>query len=204
MLIGYMRVSRSDGSQKLDLQKDGLLAAGVLEENIYSDMASGSRDDRIGAENCMRALRKDDILVVYALDRIARSVKHSAVIAEHLIERGIGLKVISGAGAMVDVTTPAGRFYYDMLAAVAQLDREFTRLRTKDGLAAARARGRFGGRRRKVTKQVLQVIQLAIKDPNTSIKDLANQFNVSKFTIYYYVYANGELTESGKQLMGEE
>ena len=146
MLIGYARVSKSDGHQVLDLQIDALTNSGVKEENIYSDKISGSIDDRIGLENCLKALRENDILVVYKLDRLGRNLKHLIQTVEDLTKRKIGFKVLSGQGVNIDTTTPAGKMIFSIFGALAEFERELIRERTIAGITAARARGRMGGR----------------------------------------------------------
>ncbi len=108
MLVGYMRVSKADGSQVLDLQKDALLAAGVDPDPLYDDHASGTRDDRPGLINCLKALRDRDTLVVWKLDRLGRDLRHLVNTVHDLTMRGIGLKVLTGQGAAIDTTSPAG------------------------------------------------------------------------------------------------
>lgn len=93
MLIGYARVSKADGSQSLDLQRDALVVAGVHNEQIYSDRASGKRDDRPGLEACLKAFRKDDVLVIWKLDRLGRSLQHLVRVVADLNQRGVGLRV---------------------------------------------------------------------------------------------------------------
>ncbi len=101
VLIGYMRGSKADGSQVLDLQKDALLAAGVDPRHIYEDQASGRRDDRPGLGNCLKAIREDDTLVVWKLDRLGRDLRHLVNIVHDLTPQGIGLKVLTGHGGSI-------------------------------------------------------------------------------------------------------
>ena len=145
MLIGYTRVSKADGSQSLDLQRDALIAAGVDPHNVYDDFASGVRDDRPGLENCLRALRKGDVLVVWKLDRLGRNLTHLVNTVQNLAARGVGLRVLTGQGAQIDTTTAAGRLVFGIFAALAEFEGELIRERTVAGLKAARARGRKGG-----------------------------------------------------------
>ncbi|WP_066733574.1 MULTISPECIES: recombinase family protein, partial [Hyphomicrobiales] len=146
MLIGYMRVSKTDGSQVVDLQSDALVAAGVAVDQLYTDRASGKRDDRPGLEACLRALRDGDTLMVWKLDRLGRSLKHLVDVVQALNRRGVGLKVLTGQGAAIDTTTANGRLMFNFFAALAEFERELIVERTNAGLAAARARGRNGGR----------------------------------------------------------
>lgn len=115
--IGYMRVSKIDGSQVLDLQKDSLIAAGVDPKHIYEDHASGSRDDRPGLESCLKALRKGDALFVWKIDRLGRNLRHLVNTVHDLTEQGIGLKVLTGHGASIDTTTPSGKLVFGIFAA---------------------------------------------------------------------------------------
>ena len=139
MLLGYLRVSKADGSQTTDLQRDALQAAGVPPEQFYEDFASGAKDDRPGLAACLKALRGGDVLVVWKLDRLGRNLGHLVALAEELKQRGIGLKVLTGHGAAVDTTTPAGKLVFGIFAALAEFERELIVERTRAGLAAARA-----------------------------------------------------------------
>ena len=118
MLIGYMRVSKADGSQTLDLQQDALLTAGVDFEHIYSDKASGSCDERPGLEACLKALRQEDTLVVWKLDRLGRSLRHLVNTIDNLQKNDIGFKVLAGQGAAIDTTSPAGKLVFAIFAAL--------------------------------------------------------------------------------------
>ena len=108
MLVGYVRVSKADGSQTVDLQRDALLAAGVHAAHLYDDLASGRSDDRPGLASCLKALRDGDTLVVWKLDRLGRNLHHLVNTVHDLTARGVGLKVLTGQGAAIDTTTPAG------------------------------------------------------------------------------------------------
>src|SRR5450755_3680227 len=106
MLVGYMRVSKADGSQTVELQRDALLAAGIDAAHLYDDNASGRRDDRPGLASCLKALRDGDTLVVWKLDRLGRNLHHLVNTVHDLTARGVGLKVLTGQGAAIDTTTP--------------------------------------------------------------------------------------------------
>ena len=116
MLIGYARVSKADGSQSTDLQRDALLEAGVGANQIYEDFASGKRDDRPELVNCLKALRKDDTLVVWKLDRLGRDLRHLVNTVHDLTAREIGFKVLTGHGAAIDTTTAAGKILHTVIA----------------------------------------------------------------------------------------
>lgn len=141
MLVGYVRVSKSDGSQTLAPQRDVLIAAGVEPDRIYSDLASGRKDDRPGLNACLKALQPGNTLVVWKLDRLGRDLKH-LVTVDDLRTRNIGLKVLAGAGAQIDTTTANGRLFFGIFAALAEFEQELIAERTHAGLASARARGR--------------------------------------------------------------
>lgn len=123
MLIGYMRVSKADGTQSVDIQQDALIAADVHEKHLYEGHASGSRDDRLGLAACLKALRDGDTLVVWKLDRLGRSLHHLATTVHDLTSRGVGLKVLTGQGAAIDTTTPAGQLVFAIFAALSQHER---------------------------------------------------------------------------------
>ena len=152
MLIGYARVSKADGSQCLDLQRDALRAAGVDAVHVYHDFASGVRDDRPGLDSCVRALRTGDVLVVWKLDRLGRNLAHLVNTVQNLSTRGVGLRVLTWQGAQIDTTTAAGRLVFGIFAALAEFERELIRERypgRAHGLAAATAAGRSRCRKRR-------------------------------------------------------
>lgn len=196
-LLGYMRVSTAD--QDLSLQRDALLAAGIDPERIYEDQMSGKRDDRPGLEQCLKALREGDVLTVWKLDRLGRSLPHLVKTVYGLQERGIGFRVLTGAP--IDTTTPAGKLTFGIFASLAEFERELIRERTCAGLAAARARGRKGGRPSKITRAKLRVLQASMGKPETVVEDLAKELGVSRATLYAHVTPNGELREAGRKVM---
>ena len=133
MLIGYMRVSKSDGTQTLDLQRDALLAAGVPSERIYEDLASGHKDARPGLEACLKALQPRNTLVMWKLDRLGRDLKHLVSLVADLRQREVGLKVLASTGAQIDITTANGRLVFGIFAALAEFKAELIRERTHAG-----------------------------------------------------------------------
>ena len=202
MLIGYMRVSKADGSQVLDLQKDALLAADIHEDRLYSDTQSGSRyDNRPGLTNCLKALQPSNTLVVWKLDRLGRSLKDLINIVEELNARNIGLKVLTGQGAQIDTTTSHGRLVFGMFAALAEFERELIIERTKAGLAAARARGRMGGRPRKMDVPTLKMAMAAMQDPSSIAKGVAKRLNISTATLNEYINGDGSPKEPATKLL---
>lgn len=202
MLIGYARVSKADGSQSLDLQRDALIAAGVGEDQIYSDRASGKTDARPGLEACLKALRDGDVLVIWKLDRMGRSLHHLVKTVTGLSERGVGLKVLTGQGAQIDTTTAHGRLSFGIFASLAEFESELIRERTMAGLAAARARGRKGGRKFALTKAQLRMAQAAMANRDTSVSELCRELKIRPVTLYRYVDPEGNLRENGKRLLG--
>ena len=146
MLIGYARISKADGSQSLDLQRDALREAGVSDDAIYEDQASGQREDRPGLAAFLKAARQGDVIVVWRLDRLGRNLRHLVNLVQDLNDRDIGIRVLAGQGARLDTTTASGKLVFALFAALAEFERELIRERTLAGLASARARGRKGGR----------------------------------------------------------
>jgi DNA invertase Pin-like site-specific DNA recombinase len=121
-LIGYMRVSKADGSQVFDLQHDALAAAGIPERNLYSDTASGKLDDRPGLEACLKALRDGDTLVVWKLDRLGRNLRHLVNVVHDLTTRNVGFRVLTGQGASINTTTPSGKLVFGIFASLAEFE----------------------------------------------------------------------------------
>lgn len=201
MLIGYMRVSKADGSQVLDMQKDALLSAGVSPDRMYEDLASGKFNDRPGLINCLKALQPGNTLVVWKLDRLGRSLKDLVNIIEELNSKNIGFRVLSGQGASIDTTSSHGKLVFGIFAALAEFERELIIERTKAGLAAARARGKLGGRKRKVDSATLQLLSAAMSNNNTNAKELAKRLGISKSILYHYVNGDGSLKEAGKLII---
>lgn len=202
VLIGYMRVSKADGSQVLDLQRDALLAAGVIAEHLYEDLASGRRDDRPGLAACAKALRMGDALVVWKLDRLGRDLRHLVNLVHDLTVRGIGLKVLAGEGAAIDTTTAAGKLVFGIFAALAEFERALIVERTRAGIAAARARGRNGGAPFKMTPAKLRLAQAAMGQPETRIAPLCRELGISRQTLYRHVGPDGALRAHGAKLLG--
>ena len=201
MLIGYMRVSKADGTQNTDLQRDALIAAGVAPDHIYEDKASGKRDDRPGLTSCLKALRKNDVLVIWKLDRLGRSLRHLVNTVDDLNNRGVGLKVITGQGASIDTTNPAGKLVFSIFAVLAEFERELISERTRAGLVAARVRGRKGGAPFKMTQRKLRVAQAAMEKRETNISGLCKELGISRQTLYRYVSPDGTLRSDGHRLL---
>ena len=201
MLIGYMRVSKADGSQVLDLQRDALIAAGVKPSRLYEDEASGKKDDRPGLNACLKSLREGDTLVVWKLDRLGRNLRHLVNTVHDLMERKIGFRVLSGQGANIDTTTPGGRLVFGIFAALAEFERDLIRERTIAGLASARARGRNGGRPFTMTPAKLRLAQAAMAKRDTKVSDLCKELGVTRQTLYRFVGPKGELRADATRML---
>jgi len=179
MNIGYARVSTQD--QNLDLQNDALKAAGC--ENIYTDKMSGAKTNRPGLEEILGFIRKGDTLVVWKLDRLGRSLKHLIQVLNQLDERGVYFKSIQES---LDTSTPGGKLIFHVFGALAEFERDIIRERTMAGLAAARARGRKGGRPRKLSKKQVEMAKKLMNDPTISIGEICRTMGVSKATLYRF------------------
>ena len=199
MLIGYMRVSKADGSQVLDLQKDALINAGIEPGDIYEDQASGKKDNRPGLESCIKALRKGDTLVVWKLDRLGRNLKHLVNLVSDLDKRGISFKVLTGAD--IDTTTPSGKLVFGIFASLAEFERELIRERTMAGLAAARARGHKGGRKYSLTKNQIKYAQSLMTNRDTKVSELCRELKITRATLYRYVSPTGELRVRAQEVI---
>ncbi|WP_084117945.1 recombinase family protein [Rhodococcus sp. p52] len=198
-----MRVSKADGSQATDLQRDALLAAGVDPEALYEDKASGKTDDRPHLAACLKALRAGDTLLVWKLDRLGRDLRHLVNIVHDLTERGVGLKVLTGQGAAIDTTTASGKLVFGIFAALAEFERELISERTKAGLASARARGRKGGRPYKVTPAKLRLAMASMGKKDTNVSALCKELGITRQTLYRHVSPTGELREAGNKVLAQ-
>lgn len=201
MFIGYIRVSKSDGTQTLAPQRDAMLAAGVAPDRIYEDLASGRRDDRPGLAACLKAIQPGNTLVLWKLDRLGRDLRHLVNTVEELRSRGVGLKVLTGAGAQIDTTTANGRLAFGIFAAFAEFERELIAERTTAGLAAARARGRTGGRPRKMDRATLMMAMAALRDHKAVAAKVARRLGVTTTTLYTYVNGDGTPKAAGQALI---
>jgi DNA invertase Pin-like site-specific DNA recombinase len=201
MLIGYMRVSKADGSQSTDLQRDALLAAGVDPLKLYEDHSSGKKDDRPQLAACLKGMNAGDTLLVWKLDRLGRNLRHLVNTVHHLTERGIGLKVLTGEGAAIDTTTASGKLVFGIFAALAEFERALISERTVAGLASARARGRTGGRPYKMTQAKVRLAMAAMGHKETKVSALCEELGVTRQTLYRHVSPAGELRTDGAKLL---
>lgn len=196
-----MRVSKADGSQTTDLQRDALITAGVAEKQIYEDRASGKIDARPGLNTALKALREGDTLLVWKLDRLGRDLRHLVNTVHDLAQRGVGFKVLSGHGASIDTTTPAGKLVFGIFAALAEFERELISERTRAGLESARARGKSGGAPYKMTAAKLRLAMAAMGQPETIVGTLCNELGVTRQTLYRHVAPDGSLRDDGEKLL---
>ena len=180
MLVGYARVSTID--QNLDMQIDELKKAGC--DKIFSDVASGAKTERVELQKAFEHLREGDVLVVWKLDRLGRSLKHLIQIVAELNERGIGFKSLKES---IDTTTNGGRLIFHIFGALAEFERGIIQERTKAGLNAARARGRLGGRPRKMNKEKIELAQTLYDSRTMTIQKICKQLRISKGTFYRYI-----------------
>ena len=201
MLIGYMRISKADGSQTTDLQRDALIEAKIDPQHLYEDCISGRTEDRPGLTSCLKALREGDTLVVWKLDRLGRDLRHLINTVHQLTARGVGLKVLTGHGAAIDTTTAAGKLVFGIFAALAEFERELISERTVAGLASARARGRKGGRPFKMTAAKLRLAMAAMGQPETKVSDLCQELGITRQTLYRHVSPKGTLRIDGEKLL---
>lgn len=179
MLIGYARVSTND--QRLDLQQDALRAVGC--ERVFTDTASGAKTDRPGLAAALEFCRDGDVLVVWKLDRLGRSLPHLVETAQSLAARGIGFRSIQ---EQLDTTTSGGKLIFHLFASLAEFERDLIRERTHAGLAAARARGRNGGRPKGIDERKQKAALALKRDPQYSIKEICSIVGISRNTYYKY------------------
>lgn len=180
MRIGYARVSTSD--QSTDLQTDALTRAGC--DRVFIDVASGARKDRPELAKVLEFLRKGDILVIWRLDRLARSTRHLYELMEQLAERGIGFVTLHEG---IDTSTSMGKFMFTVCAGLAEFERDLIRERTLEGIRAAAARGRHGGRPKALGEEQLRMAMAMLKDENLTARQIAEQLGVGRSTLYRHI-----------------
>ena len=182
--IGYARVSKND--QELYLQIDALKEAGCEESSIFTDKASGGRSDRPGLDACLRQLNKGDVLVVWRLDRLGRSMPHLVGLVEDLRQMGVGFRSLCDGA--IDTTTASGELIFNMFSSLASFERRLIQERTRAGLTAARARGRKGGRRPvRGDDPKVKMVKAMAADKNVSIDEVCGTLKISRATFYRYL-----------------
>lgn len=180
-LFGYARVSTQD--QKLDLQLDALKKYGLAENDIFEEKMTGSRKDRPKLEEMMKYLREGDTVVVYKLDRISRSTKHLIELTELFENMKVNFISIQDK---IDTSTAMGRFFFRMMASIAELERDIIIERTRAGLSAARSRGKLGGRP-KADQEKLEYAYHLYQQKKHTVKDICDKTGVSKSTLYRFI-----------------
>jgi DNA invertase Pin-like site-specific DNA recombinase len=182
MLFGYARVSTDD--QKLDLQHDALIHAGVERERIFEDKLSGMRADRPGLASVLKAVREGDTLVIWRLDRLGRSLKELIAMADELKRRGVQLRSVTEG---IDTTTIGGELLFHLFGAIAQFERNLIRERTRAGLASARAKGKVGGRPPAMKAKDIAMAKALLSDPDITVKEVAGRLGVPVGTLYRHL-----------------
>ncbi len=193
MLVGYARVSTMD--QDLSHQQDALTKAGC--ERIFEDIKSGARANRPGLQGALDFVREGDVLTVWRLDRLGRSLRDLLDIAHQLEERGVGLKSINES---LDTSTPGGRLIFQVFGAIAEFERNLIRERTTAGLMAAKARGRVGGRPRSLSDKDVAAARAMLADPEITVAEVAERLGTTAPTLYRYLPKGGRsalLEEAG-------
>lgn len=190
-LIGYARVSTQD--QNTGMQIDALQGAGC--EKVFTDKASGASADRPELESALNYLRDGDVLVVWRLDRLGRSLKHLVEVVADLETKGIGFRSLNES---IDTTTAQGKLIFHIFAALAEFERDLIRERTKSGLAAARARGRKGGRKPSLSPKKVQVARQMYAQGDSTVAEIAKVLGVSRATIYRHMEATPKTAGHGE------
>jgi DNA invertase Pin-like site-specific DNA recombinase len=180
MLIGYARVSTYD--QNLDLQRDALQTAGC--ERVFEDMVSGAKTDRTGLANLMSMLRAGDTVVIWRLDRLGRSLKNLIELVERLDAAKVGLRSLQ---ENIDTTSSGGKLVFHLFGALAEFERNLIRERTQTGLVAARARGRMGGRPKRLDPVKLALAVKLHRERNHTVEEICKMMGISKSTLYNYL-----------------
>jgi DNA invertase Pin-like site-specific DNA recombinase len=186
MKIGYVRVSKQE--QHEGLQIDALKMAGC--EKFFTDKITGAKFERKGLDEALAFVRPGDALVVWKLDRLGRSLKHLIETLNHLKEQQVDFISLT---EKIDTTTPGGKFIFHFMGALAEFERDLIRERTVAGLSAARARGRIGGRPKKLSTQAKVLLaQRLFADKQNSVKEICSTLGISRATLYRYVNQSQE------------
>ena len=183
-LVGYVRVSSQD--QEVNLQVDALVKAGCAANMIFIDKISGAKFDRPGLKKCLENLNSGDILLVWRLDRLGRSMPHLVQLIEDLFQKGVGFRSLCDGA--IDTTTASGELIFNIFSSLAQFERRLTQERTRAGLAAARARGKKGGRKKlSSTDPKVLMAKNMHKDHGMAINDICKTLKISRASFYRYV-----------------
>jgi DNA invertase Pin-like site-specific DNA recombinase len=193
MLIGYGRISTAD--QDLALQHDALIKAGC--EKVYEDTMSGTRTNRPGLMEALEFARKDDVIVVWRLDRLGRSLKDLLDLIHRLEDRGVGFRSLTES---LDTTTSGGKLIFSIFGAIAEFERSLIIERTTAGLIAARARGRKGGRPRSLSKKDFAAAKALLADPLITVAEVAERLGTSPATLYRYLPRGGRSALLGESV----
>jgi DNA invertase Pin-like site-specific DNA recombinase len=192
MKIGYARVSTKD--QVLDLQIDALEKDNC--EKIYTEVMSGSKSERPKLQEMLANLRNGDLVVIWKLDRLGRSLKHLVELVNFFIEQGVGLRSLHDH---IDTTTSQGRLIFNIFASLAEFERDLIQERTRAGLSAARARGRLGGKPKGLSKEAESIACAAetlYKEGKLSVSQIIKQLGIAKATFYNYLRRRNVLISS--------
>jgi len=195
MLVGYMRVSSDSDRQSTDLQRDALLAAGVDTRHLFQDRASGAKDDRAGLAQALEFVCPGDVLVVWKLDRLGRSLSHLLALVNSLKDKTVAFRSLTEG---MDTTTASGELLFHVFGALAQYERALIRERVVAGLAAARRRGRIGGRPQAIVGEKLDAI-LAALDDGMSKAAVCRNFGVKRTTLIETLARTGWTGSTGTE-----
>lgn len=194
MKIGYARVSTQ--GQQVDLQVDALEKAGC--EIIFQEVISGAKANRPELDKLRAMLRKGDIVCIYKLDRLGRSIKDLLELVDEFNQKGVGLVSLTDS---IDTSTPQGRLVFNLFASLAEFEKDLIRERTQAGLAAARVRGRKGGRQRGISPEAEKIARLGemyYKEEKLGVNQIAKNLGISKVTLYKYLRYRGVVIHSKK------
>lgn len=194
MLVGYMRVSSDSDRQTTNLQRDALLAAGIDSRHLFEDHASGAVDDRHGLAQALTFVKAGDVLVVWKLDRLWRSLAHLLIIVNALKEKQVAFRSLTEG---MDTTTPSGELLFHVFGALAQYERALTKERVVAGLAAAKRRGRIGGRPLAIVGEKLDAILAALRG-GMSKAAVCRNFGVKRTTLIETLARIGWPADPGK------
>ena len=195
--IVYARMTRSDDDRSYDIQREALMKAGVDSAWIFEDVISDQGEERLRLKACLDALRRGDMLVVWRLDKLCRSLRHLINVVESLSSRRIQLKVLTGDGACIDTEAVSGSLVFAIFAALAEFEKNVACERTETRL---HAQSRPFVRYNKMTPAKLRIASEAMKKPGTRIRDLCEELGISRQTLYPFLSPTGELRAVGKRL----